>query len=95
MEVEIKYYGISRARKGLVFWEQKIPVYLVIEARKELEIKLWSVSFFQFVTSFSSHTIEARGLKFGMHNPYTNASKVTNQIFDILPGSQDIKFKIM
>jgi len=37
------------------------------------------------VTSFSSHTSEARGLKFGMHNPNKDGSKVTNQIFDILP----------
>jgi len=43
------------------------------------------------VTSFSSHTIEVRGLKFGMHNPYMNASKVTNQIFDTLRRSRDIK----
>jgi len=34
--------------------------------------------FLQSVTSFSSHTIEARGLKFGMHNPYMNASKVAH-----------------
>jgi len=35
------------------------------------------------VTSFSSHTSEARGLKIGMHNPYMDGSKVTIQIFDI------------
>jgi len=35
------------------------------------------------VTSFSSHTSDARGLKIGMHN----SSKVINQIFDILPRS--------
>jgi len=42
-------------------------------------------SWIMSVTSFSSHTSEAWGLKIGMHNPYMNASKVTNQIFDILP----------
>jgi len=39
------------------------------------------------VTSFSSYTSEARGLKIGMHNPHIDGSKVTNQIFDILPRS--------
>jgi len=39
------------------------------------------------VTSFSFHTIEARGLKIGMHILHMDGSKVTNQIFDILPGS--------
>jgi len=48
------------------------------------------LSFLLSVTSFSSHTSGARGLKFGMHNPYMNASKITYQIFDILPRSQDI-----
>jgi len=33
------------------------------------------------VTSFSSHTSKARGLKIGMHNPYMYGSKVTDQIF--------------
>jgi len=47
-------------------------------------------SFMLSVTSFSSHTSGARGLKFGTHNPYMNAFKVTNQIFDILPRSWDI-----
>jgi len=42
------------------------------------------------VTSFSAHTSVARGMKIGMRNPYMNASKVTNQIFDILPRSRDI-----
>jgi len=37
----------------------------------------------------SSHTSEARGLKFGMHNPHMDGSKVTDQIFDILPRSSD------
>jgi len=41
----------------------------------------------QSVTSFSSNTSEARDLKIGTHNPYMNGSKVTNQIFDIFPGS--------
>jgi len=40
--------------------------------------------FLRSVTSFYSRTIEARGLKFGMPYLYMNASKVTNQIFDIL-----------
>jgi len=31
------------------------------------------------ITSFSSHTSEARGLKIGMHNPYMDGSKVTIQ----------------
>jgi len=39
------------------------------------------------VTSSSSHTIEARELKFGLHNIHKNGSKVTNLIFDILLGS--------
>jgi len=33
------------------------------------------------VTSFSTHTREARGLKFAMHNPHMAGSKVTDQIF--------------
>jgi len=49
------------------------------------------LSFLPSATSFSSHTIEARDLKFGMHNPYTNASKDTDQIFDILARSWDIE----
>jgi len=40
-----------------------------------------------FVTSFSSHTSEARGLKFSMLNPHMDGSKVNDQIFDILPRS--------
>jgi len=43
-----------------------------------------------YVTSFFSHTSEARGLKIGMHNPYIDGSKVTIQISDILPRSRDI-----
>jgi len=35
----------------------------------------------------SSHTIEARGLKIGMHIPHMDGSKVTHQIFDVLPRS--------
>jgi len=33
------------------------------------------------------HNGEARGLKIGMHNSYMDGSKVTIQIFDILPKS--------
>jgi len=36
------------------------------------------------VTSFSSQTSESRGLKFGMHNPHMDGSKVVDQIFGIL-----------
>jgi len=43
------------------------------------------------VTSSFSHTSKARDLKIGMHNPYVNGSKVTNQIFDIVTWSWDIK----
>jgi len=46
------------------------------------------------VTSFSSCTIKSRKLKFGMHNPYIDGSKVTDQFFPILPGSWDICSKI-
>jgi len=42
------------------------------------------------VTSFSSHTGKAKSLKFGMHIPHMDDSKVTIQIFDILPLSCDI-----
>jgi len=38
-------------------------------------------SFPQSVTLFSSHTIKARGLKFGMHNSYMNNSKVNKPYF--------------
>jgi len=41
------------------------------------------------VKSSSSHTIEARGLKFGMHNPNMDGSKATDQIFDILLRSRE------
>jgi len=34
-----------------------------------------------YVASFSSHTIESRGLKFGMHILHIDGFKVTNQIF--------------
>jgi len=44
----------------------------------------------QSVTSFSSHTSEARGLKIGMHIPHMDGSKATVQFFDILPRSQEI-----
>jgi len=37
------------------------------------------------VTSFSFHTIEARGLKIGMDHPYIDGSKVTVQIFIFCP----------
>jgi len=48
------------------------------------------------VTSFSSHTSEARGLKFGMHNRHMDGSKVTDQIFDILCLEAEIfKFKVI
>jgi len=40
-----------------------------------------------FVTSFSSHTSEARDLKIVMYNPYMNGSKATIKIFVILPWS--------
>jgi len=42
------------------------------------------------VTPLSSHTSEAKGLKFGVHNPHMDCSKVADQIFDILPRSGDI-----
>jgi len=42
------------------------------------------------VSSFSSYTSEARGLKTGMHNLYKDGCKVTSQIFDSLPRSWDI-----
>jgi len=48
------------------------------------------------VTSFSSHTSESRGLKFGMHNPHMDGSKVTDQIIDILLRSCEIyKLKVI
>jgi len=40
--------------------------------------------------SFSSHTKGARDLKIGMHISHMDGSKVTDQIFDILPRRQDI-----
>jgi len=39
------------------------------------------------ITSYSTHTSEARGLKFGMHNPHMDNSKVTDQVVHILPES--------
>jgi len=42
------------------------------------------------VTSFSAHTIGARGLNFGRNNHHIGGSKSTYQIFDILPRSWDI-----
>jgi len=33
------------------------------------------------VSSLSSHTSDAKGLKFGMHNPYMDGSKVIDYIF--------------
>jgi len=49
------------------------------------------MSVFPSVTSSSSsHTIQARGLKFGMRNSYINGSNVANQIFDIFFRSRDI-----
>jgi len=39
------------------------------------------------VTSFSSHTSKARGLKIGVHNSYMDGSKVTDQLLYTLPGS--------
>jgi len=41
------------------------------------------------VTS-SSHTIEARGMKIVMNILHIDGSKVTNQIFNILPRSRNI-----
>jgi len=35
------------------------------------------------VTSFFSHISEARGLKFVMHNPHIDGSKVTDQILKV------------
>jgi len=43
------------------------------------------------VNSFSVHTSGARGLKFGRNNYHIGGSKYTNQIFDILFISRDIK----
>jgi len=37
------------------------------------------------------HTSEARNLKIGINNPYIDGSKVTDQIFYILPRSWNIK----
>jgi len=39
------------------------------------------------VTSFSTHTSGAKGLKFGRNNHHIDGSKFTNQIFDILSRS--------
>jgi len=39
------------------------------------------------VTSFSSHTSEAKRQKFGIHNPHMDGSKVIYYIFDILRRS--------
>jgi len=49
-------------------------------------------SLHQYVTSFSSDNNKPRDFKFkfGMHIPYLDGSKVTVQIFDILPRRWDM-----
>jgi len=42
------------------------------------------------VTSISSHSFKARGLKFGRNNFYMYGSKFVDQILEILPQSWDI-----
>jgi len=42
----------------------------------------------KFLTQTHHYTSGARDLKIGMHIPHMDGSKVTNQIFDILPKSQ-------
>jgi len=49
-----------------------------------------------YVPSLSSHTRGASNLKIGMHIPQIDSSKVTYQIFDILPINWDIcEFKVL
>jgi len=58
---------------------------------RDLFKNAWLTShFLPSVTSLSSNTRKVRGLIIGMHNPYMNGSKVTDQIFDVLPRSWDI-----
>jgi len=62
-------------------------------ARREFRnfVKGWGVmSHVCMSPHTSSNSREARGLKIGIENPYMDGSKVTVQIFDILPRSQDI-----
>jgi len=56
---------------------------LTSKARGSFEICIGIVA----VTSFSSYTSEARGLKIGMQIPHMKGSEVTGQIFDILSRS--------
>jgi len=53
-------------------------------------IKLITCDVWQSITSISSHSFEAGGLKFGMHDPHINGPKSTKQNFDILSRSWDI-----
>jgi len=84
---------------GLMFkvrciWSPKVLIFslsLPSKARGEVNDIAWlPLSLFPSVTSSSSHNIKARGLKFGMHNPHIDGSKVTYQIFDILLRSWEI-----
>jgi len=46
------------------------------------------------ITSFSSHTSGARGLKVGMHNPYMNGSKDIN-FWTFCLEAEIFKFKVL
>jgi len=67
---------------------KRLDFSLPSEAREESEFSLrFAVRTLSAITFSSSHTTEARELKIAMHISHLDGSKVTNQIFDILPRS--------
>jgi len=68
---------------------QMYELSLLREVREELEICTgivgkWPDVPCPSVTSISSRSFKARGLKFGMYNPHSNSSKYVKQNLDIL-----------
>jgi len=45
--------------------------------------------------TISLHSFKARGLKFGMYNPYINGSKCAKENFYLLFEAEIFKFKVM
>jgi len=65
---------------------------LLSEAREELEFCIgiagkWCDIMCPSVTSISSHSFKARGLKFGRNNPHIHGSKSVDLNFEILSRS--------
>jgi len=89
---------VTSLAHGFGIFHRKMPVCLIPPEAKRGVLKfcigIGRDITLDSVTSFSSHTSDVKGRKFGLHNFQMDGSKVPNQIFYILPRAEIFKFKV-